>query len=75
MSGAVEPLGALLTLLLTSLVAPALPLFLSFAAGAMIYVVVKELIPQSQKEPPGTLPALSAAAGFVLMMTMDVAFG
>ena len=75
LSGAIEPAGALIVLLLSSVLCPALPFFLSFAAGAMIYVIAKELIPQSQQGEAGTSSAVSAAAGFVLMMIMDVAFG
>lgn len=68
-SGIVEPLGAIITILLTSLVIPILPYILSFAAGAMIYVVVEELIPESQ------VGTLGVAAGFVIMMILDVALG
>lgn len=74
LSGAIEPAGAALVLLLSSLLCPALPFFLSFAAGAMIYVISKELIPQSQEGKIGALPAVSTAIGFLLMMIMDVVF-
>lgn len=75
LSGVVEPIGALLTLALTSLITPALPYILSFAAGAMIYVVVEELIPESQAGEHSNIGTIGAAAGFVLMMILDVALG
>lgn len=75
LSGVVEPLSAALTLALTAVIAPILPYILAFAAGAMIYVVTSELIPESQC-PNGSLAAtLSTAAGFSLMMLLDVALG
>lgn len=72
MSGAVEPLGAILTLLLAALVTPALPFFLSFAAGAMLFVVARELIPGMQG---GNAGVLSFCLGFSVMMALDVALG
>lgn len=75
LSGAVEPLGALITVLLTSVVASGLPFILSFAAGAMIYVVVEELIPESQAEPHTNIGTIGVALGFALMMILDVALG
>lgn len=75
LSGIVEPLGALLTILLTGLVVPFLPYFLSFAAGAMIYVVVEELIPESQTGEHTNIGTMGVAAGFALMMVLDVALG
>ena len=75
LSGAVEPLGALLTILLTKLVVPVLPYLLSFAAGAMIYVVVEELIPESQSGKHSNIGTIGVALGFVLMMILDVALG
>ena len=75
LSGVVEPIGALLTILLTSLVTPALPYILSFAAGAMIYVVVEELIPEAQAGEHSTVGTIGAALGFVIMMILDVALG
>lgn len=91
LSGLVEPLGAVLTMKLTSLVVPLLPYLLSFAAGAMIYVVVEELLPSIHQEGEGMSEGelLSAACekkeskiaiwgftvGFVLMMSLDVALG
>ena len=75
LSGVVEPVGAILTILLTSLVTPILPYILSFAAGAMIYVVIEELIPESQAEPHSNIGTIGAALGFALMMLLDVALG
>ncbi len=75
LSGAVEPLGALLTILLTALITPILPFILAFAAGAMIYVVVEELIPETQTGAHTNLGTISTALGFALMMMLDVALG
>ena len=75
LSGIVEPLGAIITILLTSLITPLLPYMLSFAAGAMLYVVVEELIPESQMGEHSNIATLSTALGFVIMMILDVAFG
>ncbi len=74
LSGVVEPVFALLTILLTSIVTPIMPYLLSFAGGAMIYVVVKELIPESQTE-NNNLATLSFVTGFLLMMILDIALG
>lgn len=74
-SGIVEPIAALLTILLTSLVVPILPYLLAFAAGAMIYVVVEELIPESQAGKHSNIGTIGVAVGFVLMMILDVALG
>lgn len=74
-SGVVEPIGAIATILLTALVTPILPYILSFAAGAMIYVVVEELIPESQSGTHSNIGTVGAALGFVLMMLLDVALG
>lgn len=74
-SGIVEPIGAVLTLLLTRFVLPVLPYILSFAAGAMIYVVVEELIPESQEGKHSDLATVGLALGFVLMMILDIALG
>ena len=74
-SGIVEPVGALLTILLTALVELVLPYILSFAAGAMIYVVVEELIPESQAGQHSNIGTIGAALGFALMMVLDVALG
>ncbi|XCP84788.1 ZIP family metal transporter [Roseburia hominis] len=74
-SGAVEPLGAGLTILMISFIEPLLPYFLSFAAGAMLYVVVEELIPESAEGEHSNIATIGFAVGFVLMMVMDVALG
>lgn len=75
LSGIVEPIGAVITILLTSLVTPILPYILSFAAGAMIYVVVEELIPEAQAGEHSNIGTIGAALGFALMMVLDVALG
>lgn len=75
LSGIVEPIGALLTIALTNLVVQVLPYFLSFAAGAMIYVVVEELIPESQAGEHSNIGTVGVAIGFVIMMILDVALG
>lgn len=75
LSGVVEPVGAALTIILTSFITPILPYILSFAAGAMIYVVVEELIPEAQAGEHSNLGTIGAALGFVLMMVLDVALG
>ena len=74
-SGVVEPIGAIATILLTALVTPILPYILSFAAGAMIYVVVEELIPESQSGTHSNIGTVGAALGFALMMLLGVALG
>lgn len=75
LSGIVEPIAALITLLLTSFVAPILPYLLAFAAGAMIYVVVDELIPESQKGELSNLGTIGVTIGFLIMMVLDVTLG
>ena len=75
MSGAVEPLGAVLTLVLTSVMRPILPYVLSFAAGTMVYVVFEELSPEMQKGKRSFCGVLGMAAGFGLMMLLDAALG
>lgn len=75
LSGMVEPIGAIITVLLTKIVVPILPYFLSFAAGAMIYVVASELIPEAQAEKKSNLVTIGVAIGFVIMMLLDVALG
>ncbi len=75
LSGAVEPLGALLMLLLAERLAPAMPWCLSFAAGAMLYVVVEELIPGLSREPAPGAGAAWFAAGFTVMLMLDVTLG
>ena len=75
LSGIVEPLGALLTIALASFVIPILPYFLSFAAGAMIYVVVEELIPEAATGEHSNIGTIMFAIGFSIMMVLDVALG
>lgn len=75
LSGIVEPLGAVVAILLAGFVTPILPYMLSFAAGAMIYVVVEELIPEASEGEHSNLGTLAFAAGFALMMVLDVALG
>lgn len=74
-SGIVEPVAAAFTLLLTAFVTPVLPYILAFAAGAMIYVVVEELIPEAQAGNHSNIGTIGAALGFTLMMVLDVAVG
>ncbi|HIV24648.1 MAG TPA: ZIP family metal transporter [Candidatus Scatomonas pullistercoris] len=75
LSGVVEPLAALVTILLTGVITPALPYLLAFAAGAMLFVVVEELIPESSAGEHSNLGTVGFAAGFVIMMILDVALG
>ena len=75
LSGAVEPIGAALTILFASMVIPVLPYLLSFAAGAMIYVVVEELIPEMSSGQHSNVGTLMFAVGFTVMMALDVALG
>lgn len=75
LSGIVEPIGAIITILLTNAVVPILPYLLSFAAGAMIYVVVEELIPEAHSGEHSNIGTIGVAIGFVIMMILDVAFG
>ena len=75
LSGIVEPLGAALTILAARLIVPALPYLLSFAAGAMLYVVVEELIPEMSQEKHSNIGTIAFAAGFSVMMALDVALG
>lgn len=75
LSGVVEPVGALLTILAAGLVVPALPYLLSFAAAAMLYVVVEELIPEMSQGEHSNVGTLAFALGFTLMMALDVALG
>lgn len=74
-SGIVEPVGAFLTLLLSAYITPILPYLLAFAAGAMVYVVVEELIPEASREPYSHIGTIGFAAGFLIMMILDVALG
>ncbi|WP_027455628.1 ZIP family metal transporter [Xylanibacter brevis] len=75
LSGAVEPLGAVAVLMLASMLTPALPYLLTFAAGAMFYVVIEELIPEASSGEHSNLSTIGFAIGFVLMMVLDVAMG
>ena len=75
LSGAVEPLGALAVLLLATLLMPVMPYMLAFAAGAMFYVVVEELIPEASNGQHSNLSTIGFAFGFVLMMILDVVMG
>ncbi|MBO7418370.1 MAG: ZIP family metal transporter [Bacteroidaceae bacterium] len=75
LSGAVEPIGAVAVILLASLLLPVLPYMLAFAAGAMFYVVVEELIPEASNGQHSNLSTIGFAIGFVLMMVLDVVMG
>lgn len=75
LSGIVEPVGAVLTVLAARFVAPALPYLLSFAAGAMLYVVVEELIPEMSEGKHSNIGTIFFAVGFSVMMILDVALG
>ncbi len=75
LSGVVEPIGAILTILLAGWILPVLPVLLAFAAGAMLYVVVEELIPEMSEAPHSNVGVIFFALGFTLMMALDVALG
>ena len=75
LSGVIEPIGAIITILLANLVVPILPYLLSFSAGAMLYVVVEELIPEASEGEHSNLGTMFFAVGFSLMMVLDVALG
>lgn len=75
LSGIVEPIGAFLTILAATLILPALPYLLSFAAGAMLYVVIEELIPEMSVGKHSDIGTVFFAVGFTLMMALDVALG
>ena len=75
LSGIVEPIAAIITILIASVIEPILPYLLSFAAGAMIYVVVEELIPELQEGEHSNIGTIGVAIGFVIMMILDVALG
>ena len=74
-SGIVEPIAGFITILLTSIIVPILPYLLSFAAGAMIYVVANELIPESQNDELPVIGTIGITIGFLLMMILDVTLG
>ena len=74
-SGAVEPIAALVTILFSSIILPVLPYLLAFAAGAMIYVVVEELIPESQDGEHSNIATVGVMLGFAIMMVLDMALG
>jgi len=74
-SGIIEPIGAIVTILLAEWIVPALPYMLSFAAGAMLYVVVEELIPEMSEGEHSNIGTIFFAVGFSLMMVLDVALG
>ena len=73
LSGVVEPVGG--TILIAGIITPVLPYLLSFAAGAMMYVVIEELIPESQNGEHSNIGTIGAAVGFALMMVLDIALG
>lgn len=75
LSGIVEPIAGIITILLIKVTLPMLPYLLAFAAGAMIYVVVEELIPEAQSGKHSNIATIGVALGFVLMMVLDVALG
>lgn len=75
LSGVVEPIGAVLTILASRLIVPVLPYLLSFAAGAMLYVVVEELIPEMSQGEHSNIGTIFFAVGFSVMMVLDVALG
>ena len=75
MSGIIEPIGAIVTILLADIIAPLLPYMLSFAAGSMLYVVVEELIPEMSQGKHSNIGTVFFALGFTLMMVLDVALG
>ena len=75
LSGIVEPIGAIITILLSQIFVPILPYLLSFAAGAMMYVVVEELIPESNEGEHSNIGTIAFAIGFAIMMALDVALG
>ena len=73
LSGIVEPIAAMITILLLNIIVPLLPYLLSFAAGAMIYVVMEELVPEMHSSKKSVLGVIGVTIGFVLMMIMDMA--
>ena len=75
LSGIVEPIGGFITILIAGVISPVLPYLLAFAAGAMMYVVIEELIPECQDGAHSNIGTIGAALGFALMMVLDVALG
>ena len=75
LSGIVEPIGAIITIILTNIIVPILPYLLAFASGAMMYVVIEELIPESQAGEHSNIGTIGVAIGFTIMMVLDVALG
>ena len=75
LSGVIEPIGAIMTILLANLLVPVLPYLLAFSAGAMLYVVVEELIPEMSEGEHSNIGTIGAALGFALMMVLDIALG
>ena len=75
LSGIVEPIAAFITILLINIVVPLLPYLLSFAAGAMIYVVAEELIPEMHNGKKSNLGVIGLTLGFAVMMILDIALG
>ena len=75
LSGIVEPIAAVITVLMVNFIVPVLPYLLSFAAGAMIYVVVEELVPEIHSGKKSALGVIGFTIGFVIMMVLDIALG
>ena len=75
LSGIVEPISALITIVITESIVPILPYILAFSAGAMVYVVIEELIPESQIGEHSNIGTVGVALGFVIMMILDTALG
>ena len=75
LSGIVEPIAASITVLLINIVVPILPYLLAFAAGAMIYVVIEELVPEMHEGTKSELGIIGVTIGFVIMMVLDIALG
>ena len=75
LSGIVEPIAAVITVLMINVVVPILPYLLSFAAGAMLYVVVEELVPEIHSGKKSALGVIGFTIGFVIMMVLDIALG
>ena len=75
LSGVVEPVGALLVIALAHIITPAMPYLLAFAAGAMLYVVIEELIPEASSGEHSNMSTVGFALGFALMMVLDVVMG